>query len=226
MALSIGNVTFDTDATNATSYDATHDSNGGYLVLIAMTMKTNETEPTLSATFDSVAMSSQGSITTTTTGRFYKIEAFTLDAPNAGSLTANVASSTALASCIIGVYSVSGEAASPIGATGTNAAGCTADVLTTQANSYIFTGSMQRSNTTPPTITAEANQTEIGNANTGSANTEMVGAAFYRAATSVTTYTVGGTASAIIGDIAFALEIKELVSAGVVRMLSSLGAGR
>lgn len=212
MAITIGNVTFDKDASNATSYVASHNNNGGYLVVIALTMRTNETEPALSCDFNGDAMTSRGSVTGTTTTRRYKIEAFTLDAPDSGTYNVTLASDLTLASCILLVYSVNGEAASPIGATNSNNAGGVVSLLTTQANSYIFTGVMQRSNTTPPTITAEGSQTEIGNDNTGAASTEMVGAGYYRSTTSVTAYSVGGTCSDNIGDFAFALEIKELVS--------------
>lgn len=219
MAITIGNTSFITHSNAAATYTLSHNNNGGFLVVAVMGIDNAANAVTFTATYNSVAMDESVNVTATSSSRQYEASIFTLDAPDSGTYDVSITSNPAIVGIAIGAVSLSGEAVSPLGATQTNNAGCSTTLDTTQTNSYIFTASMVRSNVTPPTITAEADQTEVGYGDTGSATTELVGAFYYRACTAIASYTTGGTTAATIGDIAVALEIKELVSAGRRRII-------
>lgn len=153
-------------------------------------------------------MTSHKSLEVNSPSRTYKVHIFGLDNASTGSNSMAFTTNPGVTGAVYGAICFEGQEASPVGATAENNAGCTVDITTTQTDSLIVALSAVRSNTTPPTITPEANQTEVFNTESGAATTEIKAAGFYRAATSITSYTVGGTTGVTTGDIAIAVEIK------------------
>lgn len=212
MAITVGNTNTAASTSNTTSYSVTLDNNKNYVIGFVIGMATNDTARTVTATYNSVAMTELITETGTTTSRRYRVSIFGLDNATTGSNTMTVTWSTGIASSVLGIMCIDGEAAAPAGDTDTNTAGCVTSIVTTQDNSIILSAACVRSNTTPPTLTPEADQTEIVNTTPLAGNTDVVGGGWYRIVTSQTTYSVGATASDTTGDFGVAVELKELVS--------------
>lgn len=194
--------------TAAGSFTLSHTVRTGQkLAVLVHAMRVQETAFTLSATYNGDAMTSAGSISTTTTSRNYVSEIFYLNTPDVGTADVVVTPSLGSTRAVVSAHSLVGFTGT-IGDTGSNTAGCTASVDTVQANSLILTASTQRSNNTPPTMSPSGSNAELYELASGSANTEMVGAGYSLTTTSTGSYTGGSTCSGTIGDIAFAAEFR------------------
>lgn len=211
MGIIVGNTASTSSTSNVSSYSLSLNNNKDYVAFFVMAMATAETARTATATYNSVAMTELVTIQTTTPSRRYVTSIFGLDNGTAGANNCTVTFSAAMASCVLGAMCFELQALAPAGDTDTNNAGCITSIVTTQANSLILSCSAVRSSTTPPTLTPEADQTEIVNTTPLAGTTDVVGGAWYRLTTAIGTYSVGSTASDTTGDIGVAVEIKELI---------------
>ncbi len=213
MAITVGNTNTAASTSNSSTYSVTLDNNKDMVIAFAIGMATADTARTSTATYNSVNMPELITETGTTTSRRYRVSIFALAGATTGSNTCTITYSNTMASSVIGIMCINGQAAVPAGDTDTNTAGCVTSIVTTQDNSIILSAACVRSNTTPPTLTPEGSQTEIVNTTPLAGNTDVVGGGWYRIVTSQTTYSVGATASDTTGDHGVAVELKELVSA-------------
>lgn len=211
MGIIVGNTASTSSTTNASSYSLSLNNNKDYVAFFVMAMATAETARTPTATYNSVDMTELVTIQTTTPSRRYVTSIFGLDNASSGANNCTVTFNAGMASIVLGAMCFELQALAPVGDTDTNNAGCLTSIVTTQANSIILSCSAVRSNTTPPTLTPEANQTEIVNTTPLNGSTDVVGGAWYRIVTAINTYSVGATASDTTGDIGVAVELKELV---------------
>lgn len=210
MALSIGTTSSNSSATNATSYTWSHDNNKDSLVVYASLIDNAENTLTVGATYGAKQMQCIGTATTTTSSRTYITAIFLLNGAASGTNNVTVYVTPGVTGFVGGAVSVTGSAYGvSVGATDTNTAGGVISLSSTVANSHIFTAAAVRSNTTPPTFSNEASQTEVYDLASGSATTEVAGVGLYRATTSTGSYSVGATPSDTIGDIAVAVELYE-----------------
>lgn len=213
MGIVIGNTANTSSTSNSSTYSLSLNNNKDYVIFFVMAMATQDTARSVTATYNGVDMEELVTETTTTTSRRYRVSIFGLDNGSSGANNCTATFSNTMASCVLGAMCIEGQAASPKGDTDTNTAGCVTSITTTQANSIILSAACVRSNTTPPTLTPEASQTEIVNTTPVSGSTDVVGGGWYRTVTSTGTYSVGATSSDTTGDIGVAVEIKELVIA-------------
>jgi len=212
MAITVGNTNTAASTSNTTAYSCDLNNNKDMVIAFAIGMATTDTDRTSTATYNSVNMPELITVTGTTTSRRYRVSIFGLAGAATGLNTCTVTYSTGIGSSVIGTMCLAGQAVSFAGDTDTNTAGCVTSIITTQANSIILSAACVRSNTTPPTLTPEADQTEVVNTTPLSGNTDVVGGGWYRIVTSTGTYSVGATASDTTGDFGCAVELKELVS--------------
>jgi len=212
MGIIIGNTASTSSTSNASSYSLSLDNNKDYVAFFVMAMATAETARTLTATYNSVDMAELVTIQTTTPSRRYVASIFGLDNGSAGANNCTANFNANMSSIVLAGMCFEFQAIAPAGDTDTNNAGCLSSIVTTQADSLILSCSAVRSNTTPPTLTPEADQTEIVNTTPLNGSTDVVGGAWYRLVTAINTYSVGATASDTTGDIGVAVEIKALAS--------------
>lgn len=209
MAISVGNTGSGSSATNTDAYSFSFNNNKDYVIAYLSFIDNDENDVTATATYNSVSMGELITATTTTNSRRYRTYIFGLDNGAAGANTLAFATSLTVTGAVYGAICISGQMASPAGDTDTNTAGCTNSITTTKANSLIVACAAVRSNTSPPTLTKEASDTQVVNTSSGYGTAKVVGGGSYRLVTTATTYTVGFTASDTIGDIACAVEIRE-----------------
>lgn len=209
MAIVVGNTGSGSSSSNASSYSFSFNNNKDYVIGYIAFIDNAANAMTATATYNGTSMTELATETATTSSRQYRVYLFGLDNAASGANTMAFSISLGVTGAVYGAICVSGQMSSPLGNTATNTAGCTCSITTSKANSLIVCCAGVRSNTTPPTLTKEANDTQVFNTYSAAATTEQVGAGSYRLVTTATSYTVGFTASGTTGDIACAAEIKE-----------------
>jgi len=214
MAITYGNQTTYTDTAAGTSFSFSHSTSGveRLLVLIVSYIRTAETTPTITATYNGVSMTSAVSAYDTSTSRGYKTEVFYLVAPATGSNTVAItigASVSGMVACAMTFTDV--NQSSPIGVTGSGIASTGTSVSfnlsTTAVNSYIVGGGMSRRGT--GNLTIDGAYTGVYDTESGTdTTTDLLAVGGYRATTSTGSYAFAFTNSASNYLNGAAIEIK------------------
>jgi len=214
MSIAVGNTSHNATTVADTGFTLSHNNNGDFLVVIVQAIRAatgaESDACTVTATYNSVSMTEAITDRRTIANRCYRGSIFYIANPSSGVNDVELTFSNTMHGCIIGAFSISGQHASPIGATqDDDSQAGKVDITTTEDNSLIIASSQDRSDDPVPTFTAEANQTEDFEDNTGNATSEIAGAGYYRSTTTAGSYSVGGVSSDDTKVIGLALEIKE-----------------